>query len=381
MESKHYYIDLINSSKANQFTSFYHYSGVGFKRAAINLGIFRKTDNLLVGVLQWGTSAQMKIKLDRYVKEPIKHEEYLELNRFCMADSEGRNAESEAIALGIKWIKQNRKDIKLLVSYAGRKEGNYGYIYQATSWEYLGYFVSDGFWIVDGKETHQISLWNFYKNHCDQKKSFKDGLCDVYHQVQHFWSKQFIYIKRLDKHLTPAAAILPYPKETTDAPIVTRFETYKDEPFEKQMREKEMPHFYWEKEEMLFSRRALIRQGVIVPQHVATYVYGVLEDTAPSLEEAKRQCGISVPLIRKSLRGEGDHKQYAFRYFPSNEEPPAEIEIDYVCEIDGLKFFNRSDAANYCGVSRQAAAGAYNRRAKTLGGKEIKWNKQKARNI
>ena len=29
-------------------------------------------------------------------------------------------------------------EIRLLVSYAGRKEGNYGYIYQATNWLYTG---------------------------------------------------------------------------------------------------------------------------------------------------------------------------------------------------------------------------------------------------
>jgi len=71
----------------------------------------------------------MDIRLDRYVKEPLARENYLELNRFCMADSEGKNSESQAISLGIKWIKGNLPDIKLLVSYAGRKEGNYGYIY------------------------------------------------------------------------------------------------------------------------------------------------------------------------------------------------------------------------------------------------------------
>ena len=72
LNSKHYYIDLINSSKAYQFTSMYHYSGVGFKKATLNQGIFRKTDNMLVGVLQWRCSAQSKIKLSRYVKEPIE---------------------------------------------------------------------------------------------------------------------------------------------------------------------------------------------------------------------------------------------------------------------------------------------------------------------
>ena len=52
LESKHYFIDLINSSKAYTFTSYYHYSGVGFKKAQINQGIFRKEDKKLVGVLQ-----------------------------------------------------------------------------------------------------------------------------------------------------------------------------------------------------------------------------------------------------------------------------------------------------------------------------------------
>ena len=39
LESKHYYIDLINSTKAYRFTSYYHYSGVGFKKAKINKNI------------------------------------------------------------------------------------------------------------------------------------------------------------------------------------------------------------------------------------------------------------------------------------------------------------------------------------------------------
>ena len=121
LESKDYYIDLINSSKANKMTAQYHYSGVGFKKAVLNQGIYRKSDNLLVGVLQWGCSFQENIRLDRYVSNPIKKEEYLELNRFSMADSEGKNAESQAISLGIKWIKKNRPDIRLLVSSAGRK--------------------------------------------------------------------------------------------------------------------------------------------------------------------------------------------------------------------------------------------------------------------
>ena len=115
-----------------------------------------------------------------------------------MADSEGKNAESQAISLGIKWIKQNRPDIKLLVSYAGRKEGNYGYIYQATNWEYLGYFISNGFWFVDGEERHLATLWKRYERHGNTSLPFYKALCEMYHDVRITKTKQFIYIQRLD---------------------------------------------------------------------------------------------------------------------------------------------------------------------------------------
>jgi hypothetical protein len=39
----------------------------------------------------------------------------MELNRFSMADSEGKNSESQAISLAIKWIKQNMPHVRLLV--------------------------------------------------------------------------------------------------------------------------------------------------------------------------------------------------------------------------------------------------------------------------
>lgn len=167
-----------------------------------------------------------------------------------MADSEGRNSESQAISLGIKWIKQNMPEIKLLVSYAGRKEGNYGYIYQATSWLYLGYFISDGFWTIDNRETHSLTLWYHYKhNFPNGEMNLVDGLCTLYNQVIKTFTKQFIYIKILDKSYTPASEILPYPKPSTDFPIKTKEIVYKDEPvIESYNTNTEMPLFYWQEE-------------------------------------------------------------------------------------------------------------------------------------
>ena len=375
LSSKDYYIDLINSSKAYKFTSYYHYSGVGFKKAKLNQGIFRKSDDKLVGVLQWGCSAQEGIKLDRYVKEPIDKSAYLELNRFCMADSEGRNSESQAIALGIKWIKANRPDIRLLVSYAGRKEGNYGYIYQATNWEYLGYFISPGFWLLDGQERHQITLWYTYKKHCDQSKPFRESICELYNDVRQTWTKQFIYIQRLDRTLTPASPILPYPKETNEYPICTNLKIYKEGIYnDADVIRDEEPNYYHEAEELLFTRRTLKRNGLLIDNHIAFYTkYGELEGTASTATEVSQLCGVSAASISRGLKTGKLACDYYFRYFPSNEQPPEEIDFEWICEIDGLKFIKQIEIADYCGVTKQAVSQSVKRRAKQINGKIISW--------
>lgn len=379
LESKDYYIDLINSSKAYKMTSLYHYSGVGFKKAKINQGIYRKKDNLLVGVLQWGCSAQEGIKLDRYVSDPIKKEEYLELNRFCMADSEGKNAESQAISLGIKWIKKFRPDIRLLVSYAGRKEGNYGYIYQATNWEYLGYFISDGFWIVDGEEKHQITLWYRYKRYGNQSLPFKKSICEMYHDVRQTWSKQFIYIQRLDKKLHRASELLPYPKPATDFPICTRIEIYKkdDNYYNNYIKPKrEYVEYYYEKEELLFTRSTLYRRGELKNKVFGVAFYskeGKLEKYFNSIKEASEKTQFSDTSIRSAIKTQKPYKNYFLRQFLIEEDPAEEIDVPYLCIIDGERFLKQTEVADYCSVTRQAVSSAKQHKAKSINGKNIEW--------
>ena len=387
LESKDYYIDLINSSKANKMTAQYHYSGVGFKKAVLNQGIYRKSDNLLVGVLQWGCSFQENIRLDRYVSNPIKKEEYLELNRFSMADSEGKNAESQAISLGIKWIKKNRPDIRLLVSYAGRKEGNYGYIYQATNWEYLGYFLSNGFWLVDGEERHQVTLWRRYERHGNLNLSFYDGLCDMYHDVRKTVTKQFIYIQRLDKKLKVASPVLPYPKPSTDFPIQTECTVLKrnDEYCNHWKKEAKEPiYYYYEKEELLFSKQALQRRAKkengeeishLFRPYVAMYDrHGEYIDCAETIVDlTKKYPEFVAGGIAKSIKEKKIYKNHFFISYSKFEQPPETIDIEYIAEIDGVKFVKQIEISNYLNISRQAVSAAYKRKALTLGGREVKW--------
>ena len=54
-----------------------------------------------------------------------------------------------------------------------------------------------------------------------------DSICEMYDDVRQTWSKQFIYIQRLDSSLTVASPILPYPKKDTEHPIVIKEKIYK----------------------------------------------------------------------------------------------------------------------------------------------------------
>lgn len=374
IENKIYFVSELNSSKANRFTAYYHYSGVGFKKARLNLGIFRKTDKRLVGVLQWGCSFQDGIRLDRYVKEPITKDEYLELNRFCMADSEGKNAESQAISLGIKWIKQKRPDIKLLVSYAGRKEGNYGYIYQATNWEYLGYFISEGFWSVDGEERHLATLWHRCKKH-NPNLTLLPCLEDMYSDIRKTWTKQFIYIQRLDKKLTVASPILPYPKPTNEYPIKTKEKIYKEgiqTYFPERGKE---PEIYYEIDRMLFTKATLIRRGESYKKsdrHIAVYdCGGELEQTANTLTDLHID-GCSQEGIRNAAVKQKLYKNHYFRFYYRDEYEES-LDVPVLCYIDEIPFVSTAEMARYLGCTRQAANSAKQRKSKKILGKEVHW--------
>ena len=365
LKNKIYFVDRINSSKANKFTEAYHYSGTGFKKAQYNLGIFRNEDKLLVGVLQWGTSYAMDIRLDRYVKEPLARENYLELNRFCMADSEGKNSESQAISLGIKWIKENLPDIKLLVSYAGRKEGNYGYIYQATNWEYLGYFISPGFWFADGEERHQISLWYRHIQH-DPKTPFLTDLLTMYKDLRQTWTKQFIYIQRLDKHLTPATEPLPYPKPDNEYPIMVKEKIHKqdDEVFNNySIQKKEPPIYYWEKEKYFFSIKTLRLRGELPPtdrskkQYAIYDVYGHLQKTSKTIRALEDETLKHSQLAEAAKTGKS-YKNIFIKAYELNEEIPEEIEVPIIAIIDEIPFPRIQDIADYLNVSKQAVSKA-----------------------
>jgi hypothetical protein len=91
--------------------------------------------------------------------------EVLELRRLVLLDRCGKNCESKSIAISLKYIKNNLKNIKTVVSYADPNFGHTGIIYKASNFKYLGVSSSDvGFLDMEtNKIYHSRALRTKYK--------------------------------------------------------------------------------------------------------------------------------------------------------------------------------------------------------------------------
>jgi hypothetical protein len=58
-----------------------------------------------------------------------------ELARLFIDDDLPKNSETWLISQGIKWIRKNHKNVKVLVSYADPSVGHSGTIYKASNWK------------------------------------------------------------------------------------------------------------------------------------------------------------------------------------------------------------------------------------------------------
>lgn len=55
-----------------------------------------------------------------------------------MSDSAEYNTESYFLGQTFKWLRNNDKDVWVLIAYSDPMYGHVGYIYQATNWLYQG---------------------------------------------------------------------------------------------------------------------------------------------------------------------------------------------------------------------------------------------------
>jgi hypothetical protein len=110
-----------------------------------SLGIFYEMDNTsglefssnkLIGVAIYGFPVGAKAPTS--VCEGLTKDNILELTRLYIDDGYGSNIESYALSQTFNWLRENDKNIKVLISYSDNGMGHLGGIYQATNWLYQG---------------------------------------------------------------------------------------------------------------------------------------------------------------------------------------------------------------------------------------------------
>ena len=150
-------ISKIDNSYARSFMCKNHYTHTCSK-CSIAYGVFK--NNELECVVVYGQPSGKYLASS--IWEGGNEQECLELLRLFSFDRCPKNIESWSISKSIKELKKDMPQVKVLVSYADGSAGHIGYIYQASSWQYIGRGSSECKIFIDGVRRHRRNLYDVY---------------------------------------------------------------------------------------------------------------------------------------------------------------------------------------------------------------------------
>lgn len=198
----------------------YHYSNTLPKLNKHFLGFFLNDQIVGLITLGWGTRPLHTINK---LFSSLGTKDYLEIGRMCMTEEMPRNSESQMISKCIKWLKKNQPQIKVLFTWADGMLGKVGYVYQACSFLYAGFFLTD-IYLKDGVKIHPRQTRALFKvDEDDQRKSIRPTLEQMNQlNIFHYKGKQYKYLTFLcgkveKKRLMKECAVelsYNYPKES-----------------------------------------------------------------------------------------------------------------------------------------------------------------------
>jgi len=208
----------ISKDRAIAFIFQYHYSQIMPRLTKYYLGIYE--DKVLKGVITLGYGTQPLGTIKKlFYKHDLKSKDYLEIGKMCfIRDVNGdKSFGSKAISVLVKWIKANMKEVKFLYTMADGIMGKAGYVYQASSFRYLGSFWTSVYMDNDTKEKiHPRSA----KKLC-QENAILENKKKVFWLTQSFCDKK--NISKIDGLMF--RYIMPLNKEANK--ILDEYETYR----------------------------------------------------------------------------------------------------------------------------------------------------------
>ena len=152
-----------------------------------------------MGALQLGFGIRPHKK--NTISSLITKDNYCEFDRMWLSDDLPKFSESRVISLLLKYLKNNHKNIKFVITYADGSVGNKGVIYQATNAIKLDPIMCDFYILESGERVHPVSMWHKHKTRAWAKMQ------DLYPNIKHIKGTkqnpiyQYRYLYILDNHL------------------------------------------------------------------------------------------------------------------------------------------------------------------------------------
>tara|TARA_E500000318_G_scaffold4934_3_gene5124 strand:- start:33345 stop:34121 length:777 start_codon:yes stop_codon:yes gene_type:complete len=145
----------IHKINASNFVYDKHYSPVMPKLTKHFCGYF--VDGKLVGIITFGWGTRPKHTIQKLFPQ-LDTKDYFEIGKMCMDDSMPRNSETQMLSCALRWLKQNKPDVKFLFTWADGLVGKVGYVYQAFNMFYGGYAWTDTYVTKSGEKIHPRTI-------------------------------------------------------------------------------------------------------------------------------------------------------------------------------------------------------------------------------
>ena len=169
------------------FVGEHHYSPVMPVLTKHFLGGFIDGELQAVLTLGWGTQPKATIKK---LFPDLDNQDYYEIGKMCLLDELPRNSETQFLSSVIKWMKMNLPKIKFLYTLADGIMGKPGYVYQAASFLYGGYFKTSVYRSGTGEKIHPRTS----KKLCEENAKFLN-------KKKVFWlTHEFMETKGIEKY-------------------------------------------------------------------------------------------------------------------------------------------------------------------------------------
>jgi len=145
-------VDWCSYQAAKYAVEHWHYSRV--MPAGRNVYIGAWEDGVFVGCVMFGMGSGNSTNGNRYGLK--KSHEMAELTRIALCQH--KTNVSQIVAKGIKLLKQQSPDLRLLISMADPAAGHIGAIYQAGNWIYTGETKPDVMYFSRGEWRHHRTV-------------------------------------------------------------------------------------------------------------------------------------------------------------------------------------------------------------------------------